>query len=216
MIRRAFAVAAMLAAGTGTAQAVTINETLTELDSQALAAPFDAVVSLTLGWRGCSGSLVSTTHVLTARHCTDTIAAGSTTVTFDDKTNPAFTRNVTAIAEMPDFGTFWDGTDISILTLAQPVTTIAPMRLAIGAAVGEVARMVGYGVSAVADAIDGTADGERWAADNIIDKIQNSLIEADFDNPRARPTRSSTSAVPPRCCPSRARRQSATAAAPCW
>ncbi|PWJ22525.1 trypsin-like serine protease [Jannaschia seohaensis] len=176
----------------GGAQAVTINATLTEADSKALAAPFDAVVSLDLGGALCTGTLVSTIHILTARHCILATPA-ATTVRFDDKTNgQTFSRGVSDIANMVGQN-YEDGTDISILTMVQPVTSIAPMRLAAGALVGEGARLVGYGVSAVADAIDGTPDGERWAADNTIDNIGQSavfpqsmigsLLEADFDNP---------------------------------
>jgi hypothetical protein len=185
---------AFLAAGE--ASAITINDDFGAEGAAALGAPFRNVVRLDLNDGSgplCTGSLISTFAILTARHCTVGFLPEDITVAFTEGTGEVlFTREVSGIASLPgpeDFepGSF-DGNDISVLSLFEEVTGFAPFRLLASPMVGEIARMVGFGdqgLGSIGSVILDT--GSRWAAENVVDAIvqfaPDTLIFTDFDDP---------------------------------
>ena len=104
-------------------QAIIINDTVGFSGSLALGAPHLAVVNLTVGGnQGCTGTLIDSTHILTAQHCTTGSAANIWTVEFvnNDGITVSATRAVTAKAEMAGYvdANFLAGLDVAILTMA--------------------------------------------------------------------------------------------------
>jgi hypothetical protein len=180
----------------GSASAITINDTFGAEGAAALGAPFLNVARLDLSDGSgplCTGSLISTLAILTARHCTVGFAPEEITVAFTTGTGEVlFTREVSAIASLPgpeDLapGSF-DGNDISVLSLWDAVTDFPPFRLLANPMVGEIARMVGFGDQGLGSIGSVFAyDGSRWAAENVVDAIvpfaPDTMIFTDFDDP---------------------------------
>ena len=116
------------------------------------------------------------THIITAQHCTFGNSPGGITVNFhhvdNDGTTDA-TRSVTAKAEIDGTNVLLDGTDVAILTLASPLPAgVIPMRLATSNPTGVTTRLVGFGLNGVGSSgHNGTRDGLRWGADNVIDSF---------------------------------------------
>lgn len=185
--------AAVLTAGP--APAIVINDDFGPEGAEALGAPFLNVVRLDFtdgSGPFCTGSLISMTAILTARHCTDGLFPDEITVSFTEGTGEIIlSRQVHGISSL--IGGFdyeagdYDGSDLSVLSLWEAVTGIAPFRLLANPMVGEIARMVGFGAQGLGStgaALEGVG---RWAADNVVDAIlrfdPDTRIFTDFDDP---------------------------------
>ena len=154
------------------ASAIVIHDPVGVSGAIDLGTPHKSVVSLFVPGGFCSGTLIDSTHILTAKHCTAGAAPGSMSVQFylDNDGVADATYGVTAKAEVPG-GTLLDGTDISVLTLNAPAPAgVTPLRIGFGSAVGLTAETVGFGFSGIGST--GTTigfDGKRKAAENVID-----------------------------------------------
>ena len=169
---------------------IVINDDDGAAAARALGAPFDSVVELrvysddsfTGQFNLCSGSLIAATTILTAQHCLLGTAASQVQVRFTDGDgNLQFQRTVSTIQVMPGYQELTDGTDVATLTLADPVENRTPFLLTSEDVLGETVRMVGYGRNGLGSTGDeGTRDGARWAADNVIDQ---SILGAPYSGP---------------------------------
>ncbi|MFK7758675.1 MAG: trypsin-like serine protease, partial [Phycisphaerales bacterium] len=105
---------------------IVINNTIGAQGSRDYAAPFDAVVSVSVG---CTGTLISPNVVLSARHCG--IGAGTLMRFGDNSNNADFTASVQSSILPDGNGSLLDGGDVSIHILNQsvPANIAEPMRL---------------------------------------------------------------------------------------
>lgn len=184
------------AATAATTSRIVINDSDGVAAARALGAPFSSVVEIASGPGGspfCTGSLITPTVVLTAKHCTD--IPGSYAVNF---TNGSGANLDSFSATVTNFGApspLLDGTDISILTLGTAATGYTPMKLAESVSIGEMARIVGFGLNGVGSTgHQFSSDGFRWAVDNVIDAIgqaadpfgpisgTTNILSTDFDD----------------------------------
>ena len=177
---------------TGVFPRIVINDAIGAVGSRDYAAPFDAVVSISVG---CTGTLISANTVISARHCG--ISTNSSVSFGDNSNNPDATFGISAVSN-PAGGnansSLLDGGDVSILTLSSnvPASVATPMRFidATNDLVGLTAVTVGYGYNGVGSSGHGfTADGRRWGGENVIDaygspSAQNgsNIISTDFDD----------------------------------
>ena len=199
------AAAALTVAGLTPAHAIVINGTYGAANALALAAPFSNVVRINIdtgaGAGVCSGSMISATTILTAKHCTAGLGIGAFTVDFDRNGNGNIAdfgdsrMTVSGKFEAPNPGTnanLIDGTDLAMLTLSGPAPGWASSyQLWTGDILGAQVTTVGYGGQGVNSLVAGTAGGTRWAAQNIVDKVgsggfnqpfSTNIISTDFDN----------------------------------
>ncbi len=172
---------------TGIFPRIVINNTVGAAGSRAYAEPFEAVVSLP---QGCSGTLITPTLVISARHC------GSTSsVRFGPNENAPILTSAVSATTFPDGnGSLLDGGDVSLLRLSQPVpaSVATPMRLIEEGdrLEGQVAATIGYGFNGLGSNGHGfSSDGFRWGGENIIDVYGapvdaggSNIFSTDFDN----------------------------------
>ncbi|PWJ13270.1 trypsin-like serine protease [Jannaschia seohaensis] len=200
LFRRVRAAAAVLVLTTSMAPAIVINSVDGIATSKALGDPFDNVVTFSLNGFSpfCTGALISTTTVLTAKHCFDTASPSALEVLFTNGAGATqASRSVSEISYMSSPPSDFYGTDLAIVRMTQAIVGYTPFKLAADLVVGEVARMVGYGANGTGDVgHQGTTDGARWAADNVVDWIGApggeggtfyaagaNIISTDFDSP---------------------------------
>lgn len=178
-------------------------------DAFDLGSPFHAVVDIYAGGNSGTGILIDESHILTAKHVTRGKADWQIFVDFNDTNNNridlnggpggATFLNVTTKYEAPNpvsNVSDIDGTDLAILTLSTPMTTIPPMRLLgdMSYAVGKEGVMVGFGGYGVGDGSGISYQEKRRAGSNIIDSYgsaatptgffsnSTNIFSTDFDN----------------------------------
>jgi len=169
---------------------ITIRDDIGAAGSRAYAAPFDSVVEVA---GGCTGTLIATNVVLSARHCN---AGPGSSIVFGDNSNaPVFTTTVQSSSLPAGPGSLLDGGDDASLTLNTnvPGATALPMRLidATDALEGMTASLSGYGLNGLGSTgHQGSSDGFRWGGENVIDVYGSpasasgsNIISTDFDNP---------------------------------
>jgi V8-like Glu-specific endopeptidase len=168
------------AAGASPARAIVINDPAAG-DLLPNGAGFSSVVSLTSsgGSQWCTGTMISTTAILTAQHCLAGIAGGNVQLTtgsgavLESKAiSGAFTLQGDSNA-----ADYLDGTDIAVVTIASAFATpVTAMRmLSSTSIVGRTATLVGYGRSGVGSTGPTVNDAKRRGAQNVIDHYGEAL-----------------------------------------
>jgi secreted trypsin-like serine protease len=176
-------------------------------------AEFSSVVNLVTGGgsQWCTGSMISSTAILTAQHCLAGISGGSVQLTTGSGA-VLETMAISGTFTMPgdsNSSNFLDGTDIAVVTIASPFATpLTAMRMLDSMSiVGHSATLVGYGWFGVGSAGPTVNDAKRRGAQNVIDHYGEALdliptgncalpnpavvtsyqtanvFSADFDNP---------------------------------
>jgi elastase-2 len=191
------------------AEAIVINDSVGGAGALALGAPQLSVVNITQGgvnW--CTGSLIDSTHILTAQHCTYGENAHKFTINFygNDGTTVAATRAVTAKAEMAvySYPNFLAGADVAILTMGSAAPGgFTPLKLANFDPTGSQATTVGFGYQGLGSIgyYSPVQYDTRWAAENVVDYFgtpldyngttytgyggasSSNILNTDFDGP---------------------------------
>ena len=168
---------------------IVINNTIGAQGSRDYAAPFDAVISVSVG---CTGTLIAPNLVISARHCG--IGAGTLIRFGDNSSSPDFTVTVQSSILPDGSGSLLDGGDVSIhiLNSSVPANIAEPMRLIdeTNDLEGMLAATLGYGYNGLGSSGHGfSSDGRRWGGENIIDAYGSpsnssgsNIISTDFDN----------------------------------
>jgi len=152
---------------------------------------FASVGKLMIGGTTCSGTLITQHHVLTAGHCISGKSASNVSFTLGAAINALSLQDVYT-------GSTLDGTDIGIVNLAQPITSVTPAARFTGTnEVGMTGASVGFGhtgngntgdtqVSATKRAFQNDIDGTLATIARSGDTVMSSdILLADFDHPDA-------------------------------
>ncbi len=128
----------------------------------------------------CSGTLITTSHVLTAAHCAEVIE-DSTSGTFEVDGRRYETINVFI---HPDFNRRTYANDIAILELSEPVTGIEPSEiLREPPLVGDLLTIVGFGATGTPTAGSDGSFGTKRFGFTTIDEVTATLVNWEFDDP---------------------------------
>lgn len=149
-------------------------------DAFSFGSPYVAVVDIWADSRSGTGILINPSHVLTAKHVAppntnnifvDFNDANNNRIDFQPSGGATWIRGNVVYSALNGSGGDLDGTDLVILKLQTPVTTIAPMRLLgnMSYAVGKEAVMVGFGNYGVGDGTGLSGTASRYAGTNVID-----------------------------------------------
>ena len=203
-----FSAAVVCLAGLSPVQAVVVNSGFGAVAALAAASPFSNVVRINIDNGGgsfgvCTGSLISATTILTAKHCTESGVVGNYTVDFDQNGDGVLqsgidqTNSISSIFRAPDAPSnpnLIDGTDLALLTLSGLLPNWVNslfQKLWDGSVLGSLVTMVGYGGQGE-NSLQSGPGGSRWAAQNVADKVgaagfnepnSANIISTDFDNP---------------------------------
>ncbi len=151
----------LIAALTLAATAITVPSAHAIVNGRTAAAgdfPFMAQVRNGKQSTSCSGSLIAPSYVLTAAHCADEAGAGDMSVRVGnvDRDTGGVPRRVARLIRHPKYygNINTIGTDVALLELSHPITTIAPLPLA-----GPTYTHLWDGATAFANYDDGYAAG---------------------------------------------------------
>ncbi|MFK8113881.1 MAG: trypsin-like serine protease [Rubripirellula sp.] len=141
----------------------------------------------------CSGTLISSTHVLTAAHCAEVIE-GATEGTFALGGQVYQTE---AVLIHPDYNSRNLANDVAVLRLSEPVLGVVPSEIFRGTpVVGDVLFIVGFGGSGTADDGSDGSFGTKRVGVTTIDEVTDTMVNWNFDDPSEANTASGDSGGP--------------------
>lgn len=174
------------------AEGGTIRHDRSDSSYTSLAASYAAVGKLTWGSYIGSATLVDENWILSAGHCLDAAGLSASDWTFD---LTASGGGVHVGAERFVYsgwtGELSDGTDIALLRLATPETTVAPATINTDTSeVGRTATHVGFGRTGTGLTGDIYSAGTKRAGNNVVDLdgslvggYSDTILFEDFDSP---------------------------------
>lgn len=128
----------------------------------------------------CTGTLISSTHVLTAGHCAQFID-GDSEATFEVGGQ---VYNSVEISIHPAFDPFTFENDVAVIELSQPVTDVEPASIFRGPPlVGDELTIVGFGAGGNPEGGAAGSFGEKMVGVTFIDDVDELFVYWTFDDP---------------------------------